>query len=429
MLAMLSKINPLLLTLVLCVFWSVFQPGNSFAENGTFKAPAIEGVLHTNGMEILDAQGNEVVFRGVNVSGMEWGAGSPWGKTCKDPQWGNKFGCYGVPPESMYDNIASWGFNMVRIPISWANIENIQGGPYNEAYLEALDHIVSEFQQRNIAVIFSMHQWAWSPNFFATKPQTGERIHGNGWPVWLYPSTWFTTNPVTGTKRAIPLTSGSDGQQAASREFFLNNRIVNGQKIQDRFIDVWTYIAQRYASYENVIGADIINEPSQNQKTELEQLYLNTGEAIASVNPQFLLIFEKSLSSPNTLNPQFFLQSQDFPTGKAVYSSHLYAGTWDQSGFPIIGKVVLSQELSKIQLWNVPLWIGEFHCIMQGNLVNTKQTGKMLGFMKKEGNMGNGVTDISWSYWAYQKDSQPLAGVNGTGPINWGLVTALQGGF
>jgi len=274
-----------------------------------------------------------------------------------------------------------------------------------------------------------MHQWAWSPNFFATKPQTGERIHGNGWPVWLYPSTWFTTDPVTGKKRAIHLTNGYDGQQAASREFFLNNRIVNGQKIQDRFIDVWTYIAQRYASYENVIGADIINEPYQNQKTELEQLYLNTGRAIASVNPQFLLIFEKSLSSPNTLKPQFFLQSPDFPAGKAVYSSHLYAGTWDQPGFPIIGKVVLSQELSKIQLWKVPLWIGEFHCIMQGNLVNTKQTGKMLGFMKKDGAMGNGVTDISWSYWAYQKDSQPLAGVNGAGPIDWGLVTALQEGF
>ncbi len=89
---MLCKINLLRLALVFSVFWIAFQPGDSFAENGMQNPPVIAGVLHTDGMEILDAQGGEVVFRGVDVSGMEWGAGVQWGATCNDPQWGHKFG-------------------------------------------------------------------------------------------------------------------------------------------------------------------------------------------------------------------------------------------------------------------------------------------------------------------------------------------------
>ncbi|MCL5774490.1 MAG: glycoside hydrolase family 5 protein [Firmicutes bacterium] len=396
------------------------------------KAKRIAGPLHREGMKIIDSRGEEVIFRGVNVSGMEWGAGYPWvnGK-CTDPKWGHRYGCYGIPPDSVYDNIAEWGFNMVRVPICWANIENEPGGPYNEEYLKAVDHIVQECAKRNIAVVFSMHQWVWSPNFLTIKRSIGRRIHGNGWPVWLYPPEWFATNPVTGKKRQKTLSDGLDGQTAASREFFKNERIVNGGKIQDRFIKMWVHVAKRYAAYPNVVGADIINEPYQNNGKELEDLYIKAGNAISKVNSNMLLIYEKSLSSRH-LDISYILRDPLFQK-KGVLEAHMYPASWDKDGVDAkgrpmkSGKKMLMQDLSKAKAANVPLWIGEFHCIMEkGHKVKAEQTRKMLDYMKKS---VNGITDISWSYWAYQRDAQPLDGETGNGPVNMELVRALQEGF
>ena len=36
---------------------------------------------------------------------------------------------------------------------------------------------------------------------------------------------------------------------------------------------------------------------------------------------------------------------------------------------------------------------------------------------------------VSWAYWAYQKDAQPLAGESGRGPADMDLVHALQQAF
>lgn len=38
-------------------------------------AESIHGWLHTSGRQILDERGHAVRFRGVNLAGMEWGAG------------------------------------------------------------------------------------------------------------------------------------------------------------------------------------------------------------------------------------------------------------------------------------------------------------------------------------------------------------------
>jgi len=67
-----------------------------------------------------------------------------WEGGCNNPQWGKRYGCYAPPPQDMYDNLTNWGFNAVRLPLVWANIEPKRGGEFNEVYLQAVDHIVHE---------------------------------------------------------------------------------------------------------------------------------------------------------------------------------------------------------------------------------------------------------------------------------------------
>ncbi len=322
----------------------------------------------------------------------------------------------------MYDRIAGWGFNMVRIPVSWANIEPVEGGPYNEAYLRGLDHIVDQFRKRHVAVIFSMHQWAWSPAVNAEKYHSGQFIHGNGWPVWLYDEKWHRVNPVTGRERAKILGNGKDGEMAAAKEFFANGRRIEGKKIQRKFMDVWVMLARRYKAMENVIGADMMNEPYGNRPGELEDLYSRTGKTIHRICPQWLLVFERSLSSPKFEFAR--MMRDDFPKNRAVYSFHLYPATWDEPGMNRqgeprkLGKDVFTKQLKKAENWDVPLWLGEFHLVMRDHSVERSQSEAMLDFIKKNG--------MNWSYWAYQKDSQPLAGESGRGPVNHEILGELE---
>ncbi len=389
-------------------------------------AMRIHGPLHTSGMRIVDNEGNIVVFRGVNVSGMEWGAGTPWGKGCHDPQWGIRYGCYASPKSDVYDQVANWGFNVVRIPISWANLEPAPG-KINEEYLTALDAIIHEFGKRDIAVILSMHQWDWSANFTAPKWKGGKRIHGNGEAVWLYPESWFAKNPITHG----PVDNKITGQQLASQEFFINRPkpMLKGEKIQQHLIELWAIVAQRYRGFSNIVAADIFNEPYSNQKNQLEDFYIRAARRIHEIDPRLLLVFEVSLST-HRLRGKYILDSPDFPQDKGVYAVHIYMGT-AKKAISKIGKA-----LEAARLWSVPLWIGEFHCITRhdpssrfGFHVDSQQSQQLLDFMKKYGDGGNGITDISWTYWAYQKDAQPLDGKNDRPPANMELVNRLQHGF
>src|SRR6202011_3072553 len=157
-----------------------------------------------------------VTLAGVNSSGMEWGVGSEWtARGCADTI---RFGCdaplTGRGPDGTYPTLteaaelAAWGFNTVRLPISWANLEEMaptvsaNGAPvhrYNTDYLKSLYTVVNQLTGQGLAVILSMHQVDWSPWFERGPgaPQLvdpnemqidlgGGLMHGLGMPKWLY---------------------------------------------------------------------------------------------------------------------------------------------------------------------------------------------------------------------------------------------------
>jgi endoglycosylceramidase len=328
-------------TLVVALLVSVVLPAcTSHHTNPVvpLHAPRIHGPLTTEGTRIVDATGTTVRFIGVDLGGMGKGDGLTGADAIAQT------GCPGwqAPPASAFRNITDWGFNSVRISLSWANLQPDQpvmaGGVvtdplWNTTYLAALDRLVHGFTSRGIAVILHMSQSHWSPAFadVATKKGT-VKCAGVGMPDWLY--------------------QGITDEIAARRSFFADE----GNQ-QELYADAWKLIAGRYASDPLVVAADMMNEPyTKHQLTlselNLDQLYQTLGSAIRSVNPTILLAFQDS---------QYSGQGTSFALGAppsfpgVVYSFHYYVSGWSSEG-----QAQLQTYIDRAKAWNVPLWIGEF---------------------------------------------------------------------
>jgi len=359
---------------------------------------AIHGWVRAHGTELSDNLG-PVVLRGVNASGMEYGTGSPDELT--DGKWEPGYEPYAA---SMFDNLAKWGFNVVRVPISWANIEPVaptgEGGLrrhiYNETYLEEIDKVIASARDAHLAVILSMHQWGWSP-YFSIRNAAGENVRTCGMPWWLY--------------------EGGDTDATAARwQFF-----TNAAGVQNDFAAVWKVVADRYADNKTVIGADMFNEPSldptygkkkyKGGDVAVDSLYSKVGSVIRSVNPHIVLVYESSATTPLVAAPSL---------DNVVYSMHLYPKTW-----PGDGVASLKSAIKLCGKWNIPLWIGEFQTIGKptgdpGPEGWHAQTYAMLQFCKEN--------NINWSYWAYQKAARPLIADDDAAP-DMKTVEVLQSGL
>jgi aryl-phospho-beta-D-glucosidase BglC (GH1 family) len=359
--------------------------------------PFITGWLRTTGTQILDSQNRRILFQGVNSSGMEWGEGDPWQNGSCD----SRYGCWAMPSSQMYDNLTAWGINVVRLPISWADLEPnapVNGvHQYNQAYLTSLDQIVQKLGERHIAVILSMHQWAWSAIFLAARPNDGKIIHGLGMPAWLYPNATGAYNGSTDPARI-------QGQI----DFFQNTN-----NVQDGFIAAWQIIARRYADDPTVVGADMFNEPgifpTQTVKEiPLDDFYRRVGAAIRAENPNILLIFEEGWHTPVSAPPPF---------ANELYSFHYYPPEWGNAQEDYVNK-----QLAQANSWNMPIWLGEFQYVGPMNQPAgangwEAQTQAMLEFLKEH--------NVGWTYWAYQRAARPIDDPT----LNIELIQVLQMGF
>ncbi len=394
-----------LLVAVLTSACTAGSPGTGPAASQVSLSPGapgsrISGWLHTSGQVILDSRNRPVRLLGVSVQGMGKGQGLPSGNS-------QGIKGYSIPSGGTYPNISSWGFNSIRLPIAWADIEPTpptvasDGSVthhYNEPYLSAVDGIVHAFGQRGIAVILCMCQHKWSPSM-QFKDAKGDPVPASGMPTWLYPPS--TYNHV----------------YQAKRDFFAN---VN--HTWDWFTEAWKKVAARYADNPTVVGVDVLNEPYWGTSylpspdlLHLDELYKQVGTGIRSVNPHVLLIFEDSQDNGSGT---FGLHGPP-PFPNVVYSFHLYTDNWQPEG------LTRTQDyMARATQWHLPLWIGEFNRFGKATGKSappdwTQQLAQMLTYTRGH--------DISWAYWGY----------NGTDPLadpsdqlaNPELLRLLQAGF
>lgn len=201
--------------------------------------------LHTCGARIYDSQGRQVQITGVNWFGMETGTYAPHGLWTRN--W-----------KTMLDQIASLGYNTIRLPFSddaLAPDQMPQGVNYNLnpdlnglTSLEIMDRIVEGARERGLRVVLDRHR----PNREAQS------------------SLWYTEE-VT----------------------------------EEQWLDNWTMLARRYYGDDTVIGVDLHNEPreratwgSGDPATDWLLAAQRAGDAVLSANP-YLLVFVQGVEQHN----------------------------------------------------------------------------------------------------------------------------------
>lgn len=194
--------------------------------------------ITVDGRVFRDENGRERIFCGVNVCD----------KGSYDPV--TKVRSYKRSlDDGLLDTLTASGVNIVRLGITWDAVEP-RPGEYDDGYLDAVASMIDELGERGIYVFLDMHQDLYSG--------FGEANVGDGAPLWAC--------LTDGAKPKKPRTVWAAGYflgRAVQRSFdsFWANAPFGGRGIRDRYADMWTHVASRFAGKENLIGYDMMNEP------------------------------------------------------------------------------------------------------------------------------------------------------------------------
>lgn len=333
--------------------------------------------LHVDGKWIKDSQGNAVILHGLNFEGYEV-------TQYLEDAWSNH-------TEEDYQKIAGWGFNVVRLLISWQHIEPTEG-VYNESYFTYfVDRDIEWAGKYGIYVVLSSTQWYWSPYF------TYSVKYPYGLPRWLFEGY---PNSEQGEIQSITDFWAGKAPRGATAT-------PTNPSMQDRMINTWKYIAERYKNNPTVAAYDLFNEPpSGSLGIDQASNYLYSfierliGE-IKTIDANHIFIYQPITGrwdyAPHLLN-----------TPNTIFSVHLYPFYNDNTKSQYYGDITVleNQLLSYLNLpqsnpsenWSIPILIGEF-----GPATSIFYSGNDLWI--------NDMTDLynkygfSWIYFDYGLDS------------------------
>jgi aryl-phospho-beta-D-glucosidase BglC (GH1 family) len=319
----------------------------------------ITGWLHTNpgSTQVYMSNGVAVPLAGVDVDGLDFGTGNP----SSSPDSCGKG--WSISTTS-FQQVPAWGFNSVRIPISWGNIEPTaptlaSNGTWihhwNTQYLKELDTVVTQFSKTHIAVIFDFAQVDVSAAFQQAPEKTqGGECEGWGNPSWLYPSI---TNPTT-----------SEDLTTALCNFFTDKSMVGSSAPLpiEAMESAESMLAARYAQNQTVVGIDMFNEPwfssscgfVSYEGNLLTSFYTKMGRAIDAANPHLLLIFEDA--TPGEMPNSTPIMSSLPSVPNTMYEFHIYAANWTAA------QPYVKSFLSNARTWGTPVWMGEFDAFEAG---------------------------------------------------------------
>jgi hypothetical protein len=353
----------------------------------------ITGWLHTEpgSSSVYDSVGSAVPLVGVDVDGLDFGTGNP---SSAPDSCGKGWSI----PSTSFSNIAAWGFNSVRIPISWENLEPTAptlapNGTWiyrwNSAYLEELDDVASMFGQTHVVVMFDFAQVDVSGAFRQTPEKTqGGECEGWGNPTWLYPGI---TSPTTSQELATAMCN-----------FFNDESVVGNSepKPVEAMEAAEQMLAQRYNNDPTVVGIDMFNEPwfdsscgsPSYEGALLTSFYTKMGLAISAVNPHLLLIFEDSTPG---LMPDAPIMTMAPSIQNSMYEFHIYTSDWTTA------QPYVQAFLDNARKEGVPVWMGEFDAFEAGCTGTSCKldpnwqvdTQDLLAFCGSNG--------INWAYFSY----------------------------
>ncbi|MFI6323532.1 glycoside hydrolase family 5 protein [Nonomuraea sp. NPDC050556] len=200
-----------------------------------------QGLTLSADRRIVDAHGNEVLLRGVNVNQFEDYYQKDPAKQVARPL-----------TEDDFAGMERMGFNVIRLALSWSALEP-NPGKYDETYLSRIDWAVATAAKHGLRTVLDMHQDAWGKGVQADQGATcrnGSPMHGwDGAPAWA--------DRFDGAPRCE--FTGRDISPAVSRAF--TNLYQDRDGIQTHLVNTWAMLARRFAADPMVAGYDLLNEP------------------------------------------------------------------------------------------------------------------------------------------------------------------------
>jgi hypothetical protein len=330
-------------------------------------------LLHTSGTNLVNASGNSVQLRGLDLGG--WFIMEKWMCPLDSGSLPDTYSAitnldsrFGVATEQSLircyqtnwitagdlDNITNGGFNCVRMPVWWGNfysITNTTSSGWRTDAFAVLDWLVTSCAARGIYVVIDLHG-----------------VVGGQ-----------TTSDDTGWQNQNGYWSSSTNQSQTSY--------------------LWTQIASHYRGNSAVAGYDLINEPAGAPNTAaVLAAYANLYTIVRSADPGHVLFIEGTFGNWNWSmlpNPSVYGWTN------IVYSMHEYQwGATNAAGIEA-GADNQVADFDNHLGWNVPDYVGEWNDLGYG--------AACYDYSISDYNRPG----ISWSMWAY-KATQGLI------PDGWG---------
>lgn len=236
--------------------------------------------LRIDGAEFRDHSGRTVLLRGINVAGSSKVPYRPDGATHRkeslaDPRHVSFIG-RPFPLEEANEHfrrLRGWGFNFLRLLITWEAIEHTGPGCYDVEYLDYLEAVVRKAGEHGLLVLIDPHQDVWSrfcggdgapgwtleaagfelANLHATGAAFLHAVHGDPPPHLIWPTN--STKLAAATMFTLFFAG----------DLFAPRTRIDGESAQDflqrHYVDAMLQVARRLRGLAHVLGYDTMNEP------------------------------------------------------------------------------------------------------------------------------------------------------------------------
>lgn len=267
---------------------------------------------------IYDASERVTIPRGVNVPG---NYDYPFKYTSAD-----------------LDLIASFGFNFIRLGISWKHMEPKEG-TYDMAHVDQYRNFIREAGERGIYAMIEVHQVNWC-------------MKGGDVPEWMceeIPPLWDDLGTIL--KEA--------------------DRFWKSEELRAKLIRFWIFLARNFNDLDSLFGYDILNEPTSSygilfgefEKCCLFPFYRNVISAIREVDSRRPIALE-----PNVLSTALRDYTEPFPYDNLLFSPHPYfPHTYGGQGLIILAKETpvdirekYGRYVQEAKVMGVPVLVGEY---------------------------------------------------------------------
>ncbi len=304
--------------------------------------PAGQGYVKAAGtmLKDLDGSGSELILKGVNLGNYllieDWMTGIGNNDTPGIPDdWSvrdvltTRFGANKTEKllkdfQNTYFNdfdfnkILNLGFNVVRLPIFYRNLQDDQGNWILDANgnidFSQIDRVVDALSDRGIYTIIDLHG---APGSQSAEFHTGRKNFNK-----------------------------------------LFNQTTEGELYRQRTVKLWRELARHYKDNTWVVGYDLLNEPVGAPTPQiLWSFYNRLYKAIREIDANHLIMMEgiwdwNTLPNPSTMN-----------WTNVLYQFHFYY--WDHDSDFNAHKAFIDGQIAQAQAkqaqYNVPVMIGEFH--------------------------------------------------------------------